>query len=281
MENKYCSKFTHFFLVLRASLKKNLLELFRYPVNSIFVVLFPIFWALPIYLLIYSFAPDGISQGLQIYTGTNLFFPYYLIGMIGGLFITQIFWGMGFSLKRLMDIGVLETIWSYPLNHLHFLIAESIYNLIETLYSEIVTILIMRYIFGFYLPIEFFKALYIFIPFTIVMYGFGIFFAALVLQYKDPNTLVDISSFTVMTLSGSQNPIQVFPKFIMAISLIIPVTYFIDYLRMVSLKSKLLLPNHIEIEILIISVIIMPAIGIYYFKYVDKKCKKLGTIGIH
>jgi len=281
MENKYCSKVDHFFLVIRASLKKNLLEIIRYPVNSIFIVLFPIFWTLPVYLLIYSFAPDGVSKGLQIYTGTDLFFPYYLIGMIVGLFINQVFWGMGFALKRLMDIGVLETIWSYPINHLHFIIGESIYNLIETLYSLIASILIMRFIFGFYLTVEFFKALFIFIPFTIVIYGFGIFFAALILQFKDPNTLVDISSFTVMTLTGSQNPVQVFPKFLIAISLSIPVTYFIDYLRVLSLNSKSLLPKNIEIIIMSISVIVVPLIGIKYFKYVDKKCRRLGTIGIH
>ncbi len=281
MENKYCSKLHHFFLVIRASLKKNLLEIIRYPVNSIFIVLFPIFWTLPIYLLIYSFSPDGVSKGLAAYAGTDLFFPYYLIGMVAGLFITQIFWGMGFSLKRLMDIGVLETIWSYPIEHIYFIIGESIYNLIETLYSEIASILIMRFIFGFYLPAEFLKALYIFIPFTIVMYGFGIFFAALILQFKDPNTLVDISSFTVMTLSGSQNPVQVFPKFLIAVSLSIPTTYFIDFLRVLSLGSKSLIPKNIEIIIMSISVIVVPLIGIKYFKFVDKKCRKLGTIGIH
>lgn len=152
MNEKYCHKFYHFFLVAKASLKKNLLELIRYPANSIFVVLFPIFWTLPIYLLIYSFAPDGVSYGLYAYTGTKMFFSYYLIGMIGGLFIIQIFWGMGFSLKRLMDIGVLETIWSYPMNHVHFTIGESVYNLVETIYSEVASVLIVRYVFGFVLP---------------------------------------------------------------------------------------------------------------------------------
>jgi len=281
MNEKYCSNFYHFFLVAKASLKKNILELIRYPANSIFVILFPIIWTLPIYLLIYSFAPDGISLGLYSYTGTKLFFSYYLIGMIGGLFITQIFWGMGFSLKRLMDIGVLETIWSYPLNHVHFIIGESIYNLVETLYSEVASVLIIRYIFGFTLPKEFWQAFYIFIPFTIVMYGFGIFFAALILQLKNPNTLVDLSSFLVMTLSGTQNPPQVFPRLLLSISLVIPTTYFIDYLRVLSLKMKPLVPTNIEIFIMNISVLILPALGIIYFKFIDKRCRKIGNIGIH
>jgi len=84
-----------------------------------------------------------------------------------------------------------------------------------------------------------------------------------------------------MTLTGSQNPVQVFPKFLIAISLSIPVTYFIDYLRVLSLNSKSLLPKNIEIIIMSISVIVVPLIGIKYFKYVDKKCRRLGTIGIH
>ncbi|MEJ5272966.1 MAG: ABC transporter permease [Spirochaetota bacterium] len=281
MNERYLPKFYHFLLVISASLKKNLLELIRYPINSIFVILFPIFWTLPIYLLIYSFAPDGVSQGLYSYTGTNMFFSYYLIGMIGGLFITQIFWGMGFSLKRLMDIGVLETIWSYPMDHIHFIVGESFYNLIETIYSEVASVLIIRYIFGFYLPKEFWQAFYIFIPFTIVMYGFGIFFAAFILQIKNPNTLVDLSSFVVMSLSGTQNPPQVFPRFLLAISLIMPTTYFIDYLRVISLKMKPLLPINLEIFIMSISLLILPLTGIIYFRFADKRCRKIGNIGVH
>jgi len=113
------------------------------------------------------------------------------------------------------------------------------------------------------------------------MYGFGIFFAALILQLKNPNTLVDLSSFLVMTLSGSQNPPQVFPKFLLSISLVIPATYFIDYLRVISLKMQPLVSSNIEVLIMSISVIIMPVLGILYFNFVDKRCRKIGNIGIH
>jgi hypothetical protein len=46
----------------------------------------------------------------------NLFSSFYMTGLIVSYFTTTIFYSMRFSLKRLMDIGMLETIWVCPIS---------------------------------------------------------------------------------------------------------------------------------------------------------------------
>jgi ABC-2 type transport system permease protein len=267
--------------IFKAIIWKNALEYKRYPVEIAFTFLMPIVWFLPTYLLILSFAPDGKSSGLESWIGSNNFFSFYMIGIISTYFIYTVFWEMGFSLKRLMDIGLLETIWVYPISKIGYVIGESLFSMIRLTYEITVMLILYRLIFRMTLPPEFIRAIPLFIPFFLLMYGFGIAFAALVLLVRDAMTMIDTSSFLVQTLTGAQNPLQAFPKIFLVLSFAIPITYFIDIIRVQSLAIKPIIPYYIEIIIFIISSLVFPVIGIKFFKYVDRKCRIKGTIHAH
>jgi ABC-2 type transport system permease protein len=267
--------------LLKAVLWKNLLELKRYPLEIMFSFLMPIVWFLPSYRLIISFAPDGNSSGLNSWIGTDNFFSFYMIGVVVNFFIYTIFWDMGFALKRLMDIGMLETIWVCPIKKVMYLIGESMFSVLALLYQIIVVVILFKLVFRMTLPSGFLSSVPYFIPFILLMYGFGIAFASLVLLIKDAVNVIDTSSFLVSTLTGSQNPLQVFPKLFFVFSLAIPITYFIDIIRVQNLKIMPVIDYRIEIIIFIITAFIFPVLGIKFFGFVDRKCRRDGTIHVH
>ncbi len=269
------------FGILTAIIKKNFLEFLRYPAEFFFSFIMPIIWFLPTYFLIISFAPGGISEGLASWTGNSSFYPYFLTGMLVGYVISAVFWGIGLSLKRLMDIGLLETVWTCPVPKITYIIGESLFSIIRLFFEITVLFLVFRFIFGFYLPTGMGRVLPYFIPFIFLMYGFGILFASLVMLAKDANMLTDTSSFLVTTLTGTQNPPQVFPRAILTISLAIPITHFIDFIRIKTMGITPLVPVWIEILVILGSAVIFPVLGIYAFNRVDRRCRMKGNLQAH
>lgn len=277
----HVSAYKHYKNVFGSVLRKNVLEYIRYPVNFISSLFMPVIWTLPVYFLIISFSPDGSSAGLLSWTGSGDFFGYFMIGMVVSYIIMTIFWNIGYSLKRLMDIGLLETIWVYPVPKILYILAESLFSLCRLGYELILLAIVFRFLYGMSLPISFFRLLPWFIPFSLLMYGFGIGFAAIVLLAKDANTLVDTSSFLTSTITGTNNPPQAFPRFIMIISLAIPITYFIDFLRVQSMGITPLAPLFLEKIIILAGAVLMPLLGVWFFKFTERRCRVKGNLHVH
>ena len=266
---------------LGAILVKSFYEFIRYPANFFFALVMPVIWFLPVYFLIVSFAPGGESAGLSAWIGESNFFTYLPMGLLVGYVISQIFWGMGFALKRLMDIGVLETIWSCPVPRYIHVIGESLFSLCRMTVELTIVLVVYRFLYGFVIPPTALRILPYVVPFVILVYGFGIGFAALVLLVKDANTMVDTSSFLVSGITGTQNPPQVFPRFLIAIALAIPITHFVDIMRVETLGIDPLVSPTIEYAVFFASVVILPALGIYFFSRVERRSRRLGNLHVH
>ena len=264
-----------------AIFKKNLLEFVRYPIDFAFSFLMPFAFFLPVYFLIQSFAPGGDSPGLESWIGSNDFYGFIFTGVITGYVVMSIFWGIGFALKRLMDIGLLETIWVFPISKTAYILGESLFSLFRLVWEIAIVMVLFRWFFGIAAPEGFVRVLPFFLPFVFLMYGFGIAFASIVLLAKNANDLVDTSSFLVYSLSGTQNPPQVFPPLILALSLALPITYFVDVVRVYSLGIDPLVPLWIELVILFSSAAIFPALGIWFFRRVDRLCRIKGNLHVH
>jgi ABC-2 type transport system permease protein len=266
---------------LSAIFRKNLLEFIRYPANLFFSFVMPIIWFLPVYFLIVSFAPGGESQGLSAWIGESDFFAYLPVGLIVSYMIMTIFWNIGFALKRLMDIGMLETIWALPVPRMIHVIGESLFSMAKLVVEIALVIVAYRLIYGFVVPLSILRSLPYFLPFIVLMYGFGIGFAALVLLVKDANTMVDTSSFLLQGITGTQNPPQVFPRFLLAIAMAIPITYFIDYLRVDSLGIVPLVEPTLERLVFVGAALIVPVAGVLFFQRVERRSRRLGNLHVH
>ena len=269
---------------LRAALaiaKKDWLHFLRYPLNAVFRIVQPIMWLTPVYFLGKSFADKGSNVGFAAFAGTQDYMSFVLVGAILSNYVSAVFWGMGFSLKTEMDSGVLESNWMMPVPRPLFLAGQTIASLTIATVTGAGLLLLGALFFGFNATGNLLPAFFVLLPTLLALYGFGFAFAGIVLLLKDANTLVDVSDFLISMLSGSQFPVEVLPRYLLPVALLIPLTYGYDAVRAYLLGTRTLLPLRYEIAILAGFMVVMVALGYIVFNRVERHCRALGLIGTH
>ena len=261
--------------------KKDWLHFFRYPLNALFRIIEPIAWLTPVYFLGRSFAGSGGSAGFAAYTGPGDYMSFILVGTVLANFIAAVFWGMGYALKSEMDSGVLETNWMAPVPRLLFLAGQTLASLAITTVNSLGMLALAWLLFGFQVSGSLLSAALALVPMLVALYGFGFAFAAIVLLLKEANTLIDVSNYLISMLSGSQFPVNVLPRFLLPLSLAIPLTYGFDAVRGNLLGTQTLLPIDQELGVLALFMIITVPLGYLIFKRIERHCKQLGTLSMH
>ena len=102
---------------------------------------------------------------------------------------------------------------------------------------------------------------------------------ALVLILREANTLVDVSSFLVNTFSGSNFPVNSLPRWLLPVSLALPLTYGFDAVRGWLLQTRTLLPIPVEIGLLGGSMVVLIFLGLVVFQTLERRVRRRGTLG--
>ncbi|GFN35561.1 ABC transporter permease [Tepidimicrobium xylanilyticum] len=270
-----------YFIAVKAIIKKDAKIFFRYPANAIFRIVEPIIWITPVYFLSKAFQVNGENIGFSQYSGTTDYMAFLVIGSIVSSFISSVLWGMGFSLKNEMDAGVIESNWLTPIPLWIQLVGRSIFSLFITTINALTVAFLVWIMFGFSIGSGILASIVTLLPMLIALYGLGFGIASLVLITNNANNIIDISDFSLNMLSGQSFPITVLPRFLIPISLALPITYGYDALRGILLNTNTLLPLQIEQLILVLFMIIGTLTGYRILKKVEKYCKTVGNIGFH
>jgi ABC-2 type transport system permease protein len=266
---------------LSAIVRKDWKQYWRYPLNAMSTVFQPVIWLAPVYFMGKAFSINGQALGFAQYSGTSDYMSFLILGAILGNFINAVFWGMGYALKNDMDSGVMESNWLTPVPRLLILVGRSLTNLFVTALTSLGMLIVCKLLFGFNPTGDVWKAVAAIIPMLIGLYGFGFAFAGLVLLLRESNTLVDTSAFLVQVFSGADFPVTVLPKWLLPISLLLPLTYGLDAVRGLLLKTNTLLSIGAEIALLILFMFVMLWFGSWIFQRVERRVRTLGTLGQH
>jgi ABC-2 type transport system permease protein len=113
------------------------------------------------------------------------------------------------------------------------------------------------------------------------LYGFGFAFAGIVLFMREANKLVDVGSFLVQGFSGTSFPVKSLPYWLIPVSLMLPLTYGLDAVRGILLKTSTLLPIRVEIIILVVFMFGMLWFGAWFFYRIERRVRTMGTLGQH
>ena len=264
-----------------AIVRKDWKQYWRYPLNAVSTIFQPLIWLAPVYFMGKAFSINGQAVGFAQYSGTTDYMSFLILGGVLGNFVNAVFWGMGYALKNDMDSGVMESNWLTPIPRLLILIGRSATNLFVTAVTSLAMIILCKFVFGFHPTGDVWKAVMAIVPMLIGLYGFGFAFAGLVLIMREANTLVDTSSFAVQVLSGADFPVTVLPKWLLPISMLIPLTYGLDAARGLLLKTNTLLSVGTEIILLIIFMFVMLWFGSWIFYRIERRVRTLGTLGQH
>lgn len=266
---------------LLAIARKDWLAYWRYPLNALSNIFQPLIWLTPVYFMGLAFSVNGQARGFAVYSGTADYMSFILLGAALNNFINAVFWGMGYSLKNDMDIGVLESNWMAPVPRPLLLIGRTLTNLLINTILSILMLAMAAALFGFRPTGNALAALGTALPMLVGLYGFGFAFAALVLVMRDANMLVDVSSFLVQLLSGANFPVNVLPRWLLPVSLALPLTYGLDAVRGWLLHTPTLLPLSGEIALLLVFMFVMIAFGLWVFRRLERHVRVLGTLGQH
>lgn len=260
---------------------KDWKKFWRYPLNAVSSIFQPLIWLAPVFFMGKAFSVNGQVQGFQQYSGTSDFMSFILLGTVLTNFINAVFWGMGYALKEDMDDGVLESNWLTPVPRLLILAGHSLTNLFITIITSTVMLVAAALLFGFQVNGNVLTAFLPVIPMMLGLYGFGFAFASLVLVMREANTLVDISSFLLQIFTGSNFPINSLPRWLLPISMAIPLTYGLDAVRGILLNTPTIFPVGWEIVLLIVSMALMLWLGAWAFNSLERRVRKWGTLGQH
>jgi ABC-2 type transport system permease protein len=261
--------------------RKDWKVFWRYPLNAVSNIFQPIIWITPIYFMGKAFSTNGQALGFAAYSGTSDYMSFILLGTVLTNFIMTVFWGMGYALKQDMDAGVLESNWLTPVPRLLILVGRTLTSLLTTAVISVIMLAIAALLFGFTPTGNTLAAFLTAIPMLIGLYGFGFAFAAVVLLMREANTLVDVSSFLVQGLSGTNFPISSLPSWLIPIALALPLTYGLDAVRGLLLKTNTILPIRVEIVLVIVFMFVMLWFGSWVFYRVERRVRTLGTLGQH
>lgn len=266
---------------LVAIARKDWILYWRYPLNAVSSIFHPLVWLTPVYFMGQTFSINGEAQGFAGYSGTTDYMSFILLGAALTNFINAVFWGMGYSLKQDMDAGVLESNWLTPVPRLNLLIGRTFTSILITTITSVLMIFVAALLFGFTPTGNALATLLTVAPMLIGLYGFGFAFAALVMIMREANVLVDVSSFLVQTFSGAQFPIQVLPRWLLPLSLALPLTYGFDAVRGLLIGTHTLLPVRVEIALLVVFMFVMLAFGTAAFRALETRVRRSGAIGQH
>ena len=261
--------------------RKDWKVFWRYPLNAVSNIFQPIIWITPVYFMGKAFSVNGQALGFEAYSGTGDYMSFILLGTVLSNFILTVFWGMGYALKNDMDAGVLESNWLTPVPRLLMLIGRTLASLLTTAITSAIMLLVAGLLFGFRPTGNTLAAFLTALPMLIGLYGFGFAFAGIVLLMREANTMVDVGSFLVQGLSGTNFPIQSLPSWLIPVALALPLTYGLDAVRGFLLKTQTILPIPVEIALLIVSMFVMLWFGAWVFNRVERRVRTLGTIGQH
>ena len=261
--------------------RKDWKVFWRYPLNAVSNVFQPIIWITPVYFMGKAFSTNGQATGFAAYSGSGDYMSYILLGTVLTNFILTVFWGMGLALKEDMDAGVLESNWLTPVSRLLILVGRTLTSLLTTTITSLVMLALGAALFGFKPTGSALAAFLTAIPMLLGLYGFGFAFAGIVLLMRDANTLIDVGSFLVQGFSGTNFPVKSLPYWLIPVSLMLPLTYGLDAIRGFLLKTNTLMPIKTEITILIVFMFVMLWGGAQIFYRVERRVRKLGTLGQH
>lgn len=253
----------------------------RYPLNNLTMVFQPIIWLVPVFFMGQAFSVNGQARGFAEYSGSSDYMSFVLLGTVLYNFVMAVFWGIGYSLKEDMDMGVLESTWMAPLSRPLMMIARTLSNITITIITSALMLLAAALLFGFHPTGNALATVLTLIPMLAGLYGFGFAFASLVLVLREASILTDVSSFLVGILSGQNYPVTALPRWLVPLALVMPLTYGFDAARGFLLKTRTLLPIPAEIAILIIFMVVFIFLGLGVFRLLERSVRQKGTLGQH
>ncbi len=205
-------------------------------------------------------------------------------GFIFFMFLQDIIWMIGYSLREEQYQGTLESLYLTPVNHFSNLVSRAFINVFWTGLNVIVALLFVSYIFGALPAGNIVFALMVLFLALLQMFGMGFIFAAFTLRAKGSADFIMNFIGIVFTFTCAMFfPFSTLPKAMVDyLSRWIPLSYAVDLFRSALLSYPEgfpeLLPASTELYITVAWAILLPIIGYFLYWKIERSARMKGTL---
>lgn len=269
---------------IKAVFKLNWLYTIRYKGWFIFAIIFPLIMAaLPI--LVGTAVAGGSEQAALNFlrnVGTANYQLYSLVGSSIWLLTIVILWDFGLWIRQEQQLGTLEQNLLTPTNIFVILVGVSLFGLSQAAIQFAVTLLIGGIIFNVLSEILSFTMLLsilIIVIGLIPMYGLSFVVGAIVIKFKESNSILNILQTFFAFIMGIFYPVTIFPMYLRIIAYFLPLTIPLQDARAVLLNTSFVIDLWIDLSIIGIFIIIWPLLGYLIFTRLEEALKKGEGVG--
>lgn len=229
---------------------------------------------------------EAATEQFQGIGGTNAsdFILYMLIGSNMLLIINGAIFNFGFFLRREQITGTLESLYLTPISQIYVLIGTAMYAIVRALINFLISITIAGLIFrvNIFQSIDSFVIAFLFLIVGMIpIYGLALGFGALVLKFKDMDSIQGIITMFLSMLMGAFFPISVFPRILQYIAILIPATWQDSGIKAALTGSSWLNGSlYSDLSILIVFAILYPILGMITYLFTERSMRKTQGLGV-
>ena len=267
---------------LRAALaiaRKDIRNVSRYRfqvASSIFTPLYQ--GVLPGLLFGASFAVGGKVVGLDKTIGTADLAGFIFMGGVISALVATAFWAIAMSFRNEMEMGTLEPTWLTPTSRETLVIGRALGGLFWFAFGQIAIFIVGIAFFGLRIRLETLFAIPAILIAMLAMVGVAYLIAGVVLSIRDANLFVDCTNFLFSVASGVAFPVLLLPGLLQPVAYALPTTYAMDILRQQALGTRPLFDPALEHVALVVTSALFLPIGLWVYRWADRRISRLGTV---
>ncbi len=220
---------------------------------------------------------SGLAAFAQ-FAGTSEYVGYLVIGTTFWMWFNWMLWGLGMSFRVEQVRGTLESNWLAPLPKVYMALGSFLGEGTMGLMVVVIAAASSALVYGINLAGNLGLFALVVVCSLFSVYGFGLLFASLVLAAKEANSFVFLARGLMTILCGVTYPVAVLPASMQAISEYIPMTHSIRAIRAVVAGGGISAIGG-EIRFLLVSGVLLLALGLLTFDVVQRRMLDAGTLG--
>jgi ABC-2 type transport system permease protein len=265
--------------VVRAGLLKNWKMSITYPSWLLNRMVGPV---MGVALAVFSYtalAPTAQVQRAFSDAGEQNFTGFLILGQTVFSFFMGMNWRGGMSIQRERWYGTLEMVLLAPTSRVAFVLAESLFGLVDTGWTVFLAMVVAMMLFGVQFQVAHPDAVVVAVVLTLLaMVALGLFFAGFYVLTRAAGPLSNAVQAPVRFLSGAQFPLGALPGAIQSVSYALPVTYGLFTVRRALLAGAGLQDLGFELMMLVLMTVLFAALGAWLIGRMELRAKRSGTL---
>lgn len=262
--------------VVRAVMLRQAIGLVRYPADFA-ASLAPPFLSLAMAMLTAkAFSAGAVPEGFVVSSGTAAFQSYLTVSILFWTFVdSQLFFG--FALLGEMERGTMEGLFASPMPRSAYLTGMALFGFLRTGVNALITLVLALSLFQLEAPHHWPAAAGLTLLNLVMVYGYGLVLAGLVLLVRS-GTFTYAWSTVLPLLLGETFSVGILPRPLQVAALAIPLTYGLDALRWAFSGARTVLPLALELAIAGSAALVLPWVGVAFFRWIEGIARKSGSL---